>query len=82
MHMHGIAGGATLAHLCAGNAQMHKWEFANVQWAKYLSQNSLAVHRYDCCKDGGCTIQGHAMHKTMLLCHSVLGAYHGTHYPK
>ena len=53
LHMHGFAGGATLAHLCAGNAQMRKWGSANVQWVKFVSQNSPAVHRFDCCEDGG-----------------------------
>ena len=82
LHMQVFAPGATLAHICAGNAQMRKWGFANVQWAKFVSQNSPAVHRFDCCEDGRWTIQGDAGHKTIFLCLLVLGAYHDNHYPR
>ena len=53
-----------------------------MQWLKFVSQNSPAVHRFDCCEDAGWTIQGDARHKTIFLCLLVLGAHHDTHYPK
>ena len=71
-----------MAHLCAGNAQMRKRGSANVQWAKFVSQNSFAVHRLDCLEDGGWTIKGDARHKTIFLCLLVLGTYRDTHYPR
>ena len=53
-----------------------------MQWPKFVSQNSPAVHRFDCCEDGGWTLQCDARHKTIFHGLLVLGAYHDTHYPK